>query len=128
MVLSIDEASTPFNAGGCGKFSVNGSALPLSPLRLRRVCVAAAEVFTSVKVVVQFSCAAICGMEPIKFRPVMVALCCPTTNDRPATVKLPERSPPELAATWNVTVPLPLPEVAPVSVTKERVLLALHAQ
>ena len=52
---------------------------------------------------------------------------CAIVNVRPATVTAPERSPPALAATVNVTVALPLPLV-PVSVIHGTVLDAVQAQ
>ena len=47
-----------------------------SPNILSRACWDAPLLFTSVKVVVQFSSAAMCGIEPMKLRPGMLDACC----------------------------------------------------
>ena len=44
------------------------------------------DLFTSVKVVIQFSSAARCGMEPTKFRPAIDGACCSMLKETPATV------------------------------------------
>ena len=63
-----------------------------------------APLLTSVNVVVQFSSAARCAIEPTKLRPGIEAASCCTVNDIPATVNDPDRAPPEFADAWNVKV------------------------
>src|ERR1019366_10561155 len=45
--------------------------------------------------------------------PVTVAPACSTVKGSPATIRLPDRAAPRLAATWYVTQPLPVPDEAP---------------
>ena len=71
--------------------------------KLNRAVAEAALLLTSVNVVVQFSSAARCAIEPMKFRPAIEAACCSTSKERPATVKVPERSPPAFAATTKLS-------------------------
>ena len=54
------------------------------------------------------------------------AAACDTVNVLPATVIVPLRAPPELAATLNDTVPLPVPELPPDTVTHEAFDAAVH--
>ena len=56
------------------------------------------------------------------------AVACVTVNVLPAIVSVPVRSAPELAATENVTVPLPLPLAPDAIVIHVAPLVAVHAQ
>ena len=56
------------------------------------------------------------------------AAACVTLNVWPAMVRVPERAPPVLAATLNVTEPFPLPLAPAVTVTHPASLLAVQAQ
>ena len=78
------------------------------------------------KVVVQFSSAAMWGIEPTKFKPDIEDACCSTLNVTPAIVKLPERAAPELAAACIVNVPEPEPEALPVKVIHDGGLVAVQ--
>ena len=51
-----------------------------------------------------------------------------TVKDWPAIVKVPDRVGPEFAATWYVTLPLPVPDDPLVMVRKLALLEAVHAQ
>ena len=62
------------------------------------------------------------------FKLAIEGACCSTSNDRPATVKFPERSTLPFAATRKFTTPLPDPEEAPLKETNGKLLAALHAQ
>ena len=108
-----------------GPFPLGSTA---SPEKLKRDVAEAAPLFTSVNVVIQFSCAARCAMEPMTFRLAIEGACCSTSKATPATVKFPERSTLPLAATRKLTTPLPVPEKAPLKETNGKVLVALHAQ
>ena len=56
------------------------------------------------------------------------AAACVTVNVWPAMVRMPERTPPVLAATLNVTEPSPLPLAPEVTVTHAGLLSAVQAQ
>ena len=57
-----------------------------------------------------------------------IGLACVTVNVCPATVRLPVRTRPVLAATEYVTVPLPAPLAPPVTVIQLALLAAVHVQ
>ena len=61
----------------------------LLPNRLKRTWLDDAVLFTSVNVVNQFSSAAMCGIEPIRFKPVMDAASCWMVKVCPLMVKEP---------------------------------------
>jgi hypothetical protein len=56
------------------------------------------------------------------------ALGCDTVRVWPAIVTVPLRAAPVLAATFNATLPLPLPFALPVTVIQDALLAALHEQ
>src|ERR1700676_1396979 len=89
-----------------------------SPKRLNRAVAEDEPSATSVKVVVQFSALAVCGMEPAKTIPGTEDACCSTEKLTPATDKTADKSAPLFWPTWNAAVPLPAPEVAFVKVTQ----------
>ena len=99
-----------------------------SPNRLSRAVAETLLLLTSVNVVVQFSSAARCAIEPMKLRPEIEVACCSMVNVCPAIEKVLERSPPPLASTWNVTVLVPVPDAGLVRITDEGTLPTVHGQ
>jgi hypothetical protein len=98
-----------------------------SPNRLKRA-VAEDDPATSVKVVVQFSALAVCGMEPAKVIPGIEEACCSTEKLTPATDNAAETSAPLFFPTWNAAVPLPAPEIAFVKATQLGIFVMLQEQ
>src|SRR5690242_13477138 len=70
MVCSTDAVSSGLPPGCCGKSRGSGRVpLSRSPNRLKRAGLCTAVLLISVNVVVQFSSAAKCGMEPTMLKP-----------------------------------------------------------
>src|SRR5689334_17584710 len=123
-------AEAPVSWGNV-KGSVSGP-FPLgsiaSPKRLRRAVVEDEPSATSVKVVVQFSALAVCGMEPARVIPGTEDACCSTEKLTPATDNTAETSEPLFWPTWNLTMPFPAPEIAFVNVTQLGMFVMVQEQ
>src|SRR5512143_2684481 len=125
--LSNDAASRgPATEGCCGNATGNASGPLGSPNKLRRACAEAAPLLMSVNVVVQFSSAAMCGMEPRKARPGMEAACCSMVKEKPAMVSVAERQEPKFEPIRYVTEPVPSPDRGLVNETQVGAVVAVQ--
>ena len=75
-----------------------------------------------------FSALAVCGMEPANAIPDTVSASCSIEKPTPVIANSAETSAPLFWPTWNVAMPLPVPEIAPVNVTQLGIFVMLQEQ